>query len=175
MTRCELAGLTITVEILQGRDLVAKDRNLVGMRSTSDPYVKLHIDGKLIGKTRVISKTLNPVWNSHFQYLIGADSATRVIRRTHARLVATVTIWDHDKVGNDDSMGTILITLDPLLGGSTQWYPVGNGTGDTFCRNAKGQIQVKITYEGSKMMHVSRGQAHTLLYNRVRVGLASGC
>lgn len=176
MNRPELAGLTITVEILQGRDLVAKDRNLVGMRSTSDPYVKLHIDGKLIGKTRVISKTLNPVWNSHFQYLIGADSATRVIQPKHAtnmpQLVATLTIWDHDKVGNDDSMGTILITLDPLLGGATQWYAVGKGTGDTHCRNAKGQVQVKITYEGSKMMHVSRGQAHTLIYKRVRVGLA---
>jgi stress response protein SCP2 len=175
MNRPELAGLTITVEILQGRDLVAKDRNVMGMRSTSDPYVKLHIGGKLIGKTRVIPKTLKPVWNSHFQYLIGADSAARVIQPKHAKvpqLVATLTIWDHDKVGNDDIMGTVLITLDPLLGGTTQWYPVGKGTGDTVCRNAKGEVQVKITYEGNKMMEISRGQAHTLLYKRVRIGLA---
>jgi Ca2+-dependent lipid-binding protein len=103
MIRPDLAGLTITIEVLQGRNLVAKDRNVLGKRSHSDPYAKLHIGGKLIGETRVIPKSLNPIWNSRFEYKMGADSATHFIQANYRNEVqsdATLMIWDHDTIGN---------------------------------------------------------------------------
>ena len=175
MDRPDLAGLTIIVEILQGRDLVAKDRNLLGRRTTSDPYVNLYIGRELLGKTKVIPKTLSPVWNSRFQYTMGADSANFLVQPEYGnqnQSGATLTLWDHDKIGDDDAMGTVVIPLNPLQKETTKWYTVGKGSGKSFCKNAKGEMQIKITYEGGKMMQVSRGQAYTLLYNRIRVGLA---
>jgi tellurium resistance protein TerZ len=174
--RPDLAGLTLNVEVLQARDLIAKDRNLLGKRTTSDPYVKVQIKDQIIGKTRVVSKSLNPVWNQRFQFKLGADSAARLVqpehRRTEQPQVALLTIWDQDSVGEDDIMGTVVIVLDPLENTTTKWYAVGKGSGTTFCHNAKGELQVKISFEGQRMMQVSRGQAHTLLYNRIRIGLA---
>ena len=175
MDRPDLAGLTIIVEILQGRDLIAKDRNLLGRRTTSDPYVNLYIGRELLGKTKVIPKTLSPVWNSRFQYTMGADSANFLVQPEYGnqnQSGATLTLWDHDKIGDDDAMGTVVIPLNPLQKETTKWYTVGKGSGKSFCKNAKGEMQIKITYEGGKMMQVSRGQAYTLLYNRIRVGLA---
>jgi stress response protein SCP2 len=175
MSRPELAGLTITLEILQGRNLVAKDRNLLGKRSTSDPYIQLHIEGKLIGTTRVVPKTLNPVWNSRFEFKLGADSAACLVQdeyRNEVRSGATITIWDHDKIGQHDIMGTVLMPFDPFQSETTKWYPVGKGVGKNLCKNASGEIQIKVTYEGNKMMQVSRGQVYTIKYNRIKVGLA---
>jgi tellurium resistance protein TerZ len=180
MNRPELAGLTIKVEILKARDLIAKDRNVFGKRTTSDAYVKVQIGKQTLGKTKVIPKNLNPVWNETLQWKVGADSAAHLIQPefnsvqgNQHLLLATLTIWDHDKIGDDDIMGTVEIPLDPLRGSTTeQWYPVGKGSGKRLCHNAKGDIQVKITFEGNKMMQVARGQAHTLQYNRIRVGLA---
>lgn len=175
MNRPDLAGLTITVEILQGRDLIAKDRNLLGRRTTSDPYAKLFVGGTLIGTTKVIPKTLNPTWNARFHYKAGADSAARMIQpeyRNQPQLDALLTIWDRDEIGDDDSMGTVSISFNPLQTETTKWYTVGKGSGKNFCRNAKGEVQIKITFEGNRMMQVSRGQEHTLRYNRIRVGLA---
>mmetsp|Transcript_21387 Transcript_21387/g.35394 ORF Transcript_21387/g.35394 Transcript_21387/m.35394 type:complete len:597 (-) Transcript_21387:73-1863(-) len=182
MNRPELAGLTITVEVLKGRDLIAKDRNVFGKRTTSDPYVKVQVGRQSVGKTKVVSKTLSPVWNQSFQYKIGADSASHLVQpeynntatgNQHQQLIATLSIWDHDKIGDDDIMGTVQLRLDPLSSvASPQWYPVGKGSGKWLCHNATGDLQVKVTFQGSKMMQVARGQAHTLLYNRIRVGLA---
>ena len=175
MNRPELAGLTINVEILQARNLIAKDRNLLGRPTTSDPYGKLFVGGKLIGTTKVIPKALNPVWNARFQYKTGADSAARMVQpeyRNQPPLDAILKIWDHDKLSDDDPMGTVSISLNPLQTQTTKWYAIGKGSGRDFCKNAKGEVQIKITFEGNRMLQISRGQEHTLLYKRIRVGLA---
>lgn len=172
--RPDLAGLTITVEVLQGRDLIAKDRNLMGKRTTSDTYVNVQVANQKLGKTKVIPKTLSPVWNQKFQHVLGADSAARLVQPEYngSLLTTTLTLWDHDKIGDDDFMGAVVIDLDPLQTETTKWYPVGQKNGLNFCKNAKGEVQVKITFQGNRMMEVTRGQSKTLVYNRIRVGLA---
>ena len=176
MNRPQLAGLTIKIEVYRARDLIAKDRNLLGKRTTSDTYVKVQIGNTLVGKTKVAPKTLNPLWKSEFSYVLGADSAAHIFEQqrgdTPSQLSAVLTLWDHDNIGADDAMGTVVVPLDPLNGNISQWFPVGTGSGNAFCKNAKGEVEVKITYEGQQMKDVSRGQAHTLLFNRIRVGLA---
>eukprot|EP00545_Synedropsis_sp_CCMP1620_P013583 CAMPEP_0119029458 /NCGR_PEP_ID=MMETSP1176-20130426/40530_1 /TAXON_ID=265551 /ORGANISM="Synedropsis recta cf, Strain CCMP1620" /LENGTH=607 /DNA_ID=CAMNT_0006985803 /DNA_START=24 /DNA_END=1847 /DNA_ORIENTATION=+ len=173
MNRPQLAGLTIKIEVVQGRDFIAKDRNILGKRTTSDPYVKVHVDGQLIGKTMFVKKTVSPVWKQSFQYVMGADSAAHIVQQqTQNHLAATLTIFDHDAIGEDDAMGTVVVPLDPMSSNSNQWYPVGKGSGNCVCKNAKGDIEIKVTFEGHDMRSVARGQTQTLLYNRIRVGLA---
>ena len=174
--RPQLADLTIKVEVVKARNLIAKDRNLFGQRSTSDTYAKLHIDSTLVGTTKVAKKTVNPVWNSLFTYMLGADSATNVFQQQRDNstqvISAVLTLWDHDSLGQDDFMGNVVFTLDPLQGNISKWFPVGKGSGDVKCENAQGEVEIKVTYEGHQLKSVVRGEAKTFLYNRVRIGLA---
>lgn len=44
----------------------------------------------------------------------------------------------------EDAMGTVIVPLN--IGQETnQSYPVTKGSGDFFCSDAKGELQVKIT------------------------------
>ena len=64
-----IQGVDVTINVVQGRNLVAKDRSgLFGKKKSSDPYVKVLFGEKKIGKTRDISKTLDPEWNETFNF-----------------------------------------------------------------------------------------------------------
>lgn len=169
--RPTLAGLTVDVEVLQARGLIAKDRSLLGKR-TSDPYIEVHYGQELIGKTRTIKKNVSPVWNEKFQLSVGADAALLMIHpgsQAHLEL----RIFDEDKGPNDDPMGTVLVPLKPQDTATSQtWYPVGKGTGKFFCHNAQGEVEVKVTMTGRQMVDLERGNLHQLQYNRITVGLA---
>jgi tellurium resistance protein TerZ len=173
MNRPQLAGLTVSIEVLKGRNLIAKDRNLLGKRTTSDPYVKVHVGRQLLGKTKVVKKNVSPVWNQRFQYSMGADSAAQIMQQQYRNQVSvTLTIFDHDGIGDDDAMGTVVVPLDPMSSTSSKWYTVGKGSGANFCKNATGDLEIKVTFEGQNMRSVERGQVQNLAYNRIRVGLA---
>lgn len=169
--RPTLAGLTVDVEVLQARGLIAKDRSLLGKR-TSDPYIEVYYGQELIGKTRTIKKNVSPVWNEKFQLSVGADAALLMIHpgsKAHLEL----RIFDEDKGSNDDPMGTVLVPLKPQDTATLQtWYPVGKGTGKFFCHNAQGEVEVKVTMTGRQMVDLERGNLHQLQYNRITVGLA---
>lgn len=174
-SRPQLAGLSIKLDILQGRNLIAKDCNLLGQRTTSDAYAKVYMGSVLLGQTRVIPKSINPVWNATFNYSMGAEAVARVFEvqgGIDPTLTVSVTLWDHDRVGKDDPMGTVLITLAPLSGNLTKWYPVSKGSGLARCENAKGEVEIRVSYEGQQMRSVARGQTQAFLYNRVSLGLS---
>ena len=42
----EIESLTLLIQIYAGKDLIAKDRSMLGRRTTSDPYVKVFLGGK---------------------------------------------------------------------------------------------------------------------------------
>jgi C2 domain len=172
--RRQLADLAIKVEVVKARNLIAKDRNLFGQRSTSDTYAKLHIDSTHVGTTKVAKKTVNPVWNSLFTYILGADSAKNVFQQKRDNstqvISAVLTLWDHDSLGQDDFMGNVVFTLDPLQGNISKWFPVGKGSGDVKCENAQGEVEIKVTYEGHQLKSVVGVVAKSFFYNRVRIG-----
>ena len=169
MTCPALAGLTIEIEIIQAKDLIAKDRSLYGKRTTSDPFVKVYCLNKLLGKTRTVHKNVSPVWNENFQLSLGADAAKNIITQGSD---AELRIFDEDKIGDDDSMGTVLVPLKPLEPSSKAWYPVGRGSGVFVCHNAQGSMEVKVTMTGRQMFDIQRGQSKLLQYSRITVGLA---
>lgn len=51
----------LEVELKDGKDLLIKDRC-----GTSDPYVKFKVNNKVVYKSCIIDKDLNPVWNENF-------------------------------------------------------------------------------------------------------------
>ncbi|XP_028812800.1 multiple C2 and transmembrane domain-containing protein 2 isoform X2 [Denticeps clupeoides] len=87
----------LTINLKEGRNLVIRDRC-----GTSDPYVKLKLEGKTIYKSKVVYKNLNPVWNESFSCPVS---------NLHQKL--SVKVYDRD-LTTDDFMGSNRISLDKL-------------------------------------------------------------
>lgn len=77
----DVASVTINLKIIEGKELVAKDRSLLGKRTTSDPFVEVFLGDKNYGhKTKVIKTTLDPKWNESFKIFVTGDHARDIIR-----------------------------------------------------------------------------------------------
>jgi hypothetical protein len=129
----------IKVSVLQGRNLVAKDKNIWGRHTTSDPYVVLRHGPNKMGKTSIIKKTLDPTWNDHGFCLSVVPRAIAVYTSIECR------IFDHDKLSSDDPMGMVFVPI-PTQNNSKvmRWYPVEKGEGESHCRNATGELLIEI-------------------------------
>ena len=171
----EIESLTLHVQVHRGEKLIGKDRTMFGRRSTSDPYVKVFLGGKCYGhNTKVIYKTLNPVWEGQeeakFKILVTGDQARSILKsRKPLRLV----IMDEDDITEDDLMGVVDVPIP--LGeanhetgkydrGQPKWYEVSKGEKEPFpeedeiphhyCHNAKGKLEVSLnfSYKTKKMV-----------------------
>ncbi|KAG0050843.1 hypothetical protein BGZ83_004400 [Gryganskiella cystojenkinii] len=89
--------LRMRIHISRARDLAIKDRN-----GFSDPYVKLSIGGNKF-TTKVIPKTLNPVWNEAFDIALETQSVPDKV---------SLVFWDKDWIGKDDFMGALNLAFD---------------------------------------------------------------
>jgi hypothetical protein len=131
----------VKITILKGRGLAAKDRNILGQRTTSDPYVQIWskqrnpvtdnmIDEKM-GTTPIIKKTLNPVWpeGNHFEFKV--EGPTPVLK---------LKIWDEDYIGDDDLMGVVSVPVPMKKSISTRWYEVPKDSAP----NAEGTLSVRL-------------------------------
>jgi hypothetical protein len=85
MNRPQLAGLAVKIEVLKGRNLIAKGCSLImGKRTTSDsPVREKSRCNHLIGKTKVIKKKVKPrlgltISIYHGGRLSSSDHATAV-------------------------------------------------------------------------------------------------
>ena len=93
--------LFITVE--NGRDLPAKDMFV----KSSDPYCKLMLfpeHRKVAATTKIISKTLNPVWNQMFRFSLQKDQIKKQVLFLY--------VFDHNRFSEDDLIGEVRIRLD---------------------------------------------------------------
>ena len=73
----DAVGCEIDITIVGGRGLVAKDRSAFGKKS-SDPYVVISCGKRTLGTTRVVDKSLSPVWNETFKLNLDAMAAARL-------------------------------------------------------------------------------------------------
>ncbi|CCH41851.1 hypothetical protein BN7_1390 [Wickerhamomyces ciferrii] len=74
-----------------------------GFSSTSVALVDGHLK-KEIGKTKIVPKTLNPIWDEEFEIEASGDSSR----------VVSATVWDHSsRFGSQDLCGRTLLQLDP--------------------------------------------------------------
>ena len=118
------APLSIVVE--KGENLVAKDWSFRKANRTSDPYVVVKLDGKELGKTLVVDKSLSPVWSFAVE--------TEVLEE-HLSSSLEFEIRDKDLVGSD-AMGSVQLSY-PF--GEARWIDVA-ATKD--CKDATGRIFV---------------------------------
>uniref|UniRef100_A0A3B5L582 C2 domain-containing protein n=1 Tax=Xiphophorus couchianus TaxID=32473 RepID=A0A3B5L582_9TELE len=93
----------LTVAILEAKDLKSMD-----LGGSSDPYVKvqLTLDKRKWKKrtTSIKKKSLNPYFNESFTFDVSLDQIQRV------NLV--ISVWDHDAMSRNDSMGKLFLGCD---------------------------------------------------------------
>ncbi|KAJ4763955.1 C2 calcium/lipid-binding and GRAM domain containing protein [Rhynchospora pubera] len=102
--------MKLVVHVIEARDLPAMDNN-----GLSDTYAKLQLRRQR-AKTKVIKKSLNPVWDEEFSFRVGDLKAE-----------LCVSVLDEDKYFSDDTLGQIKVPLSRLLDSEnlslgTQWY-----------------------------------------------------
>ncbi|KAI7740174.1 hypothetical protein M8C21_004701 [Ambrosia artemisiifolia] len=91
-----LLGL-LRIRIIRGKNLVIRD-----FRS-SDPYCILRLGDQRL-KTRVIYRSLNPVWDEELTLSV-----------ENLDLPVELMVYDHDTFSRDDEMGDADIDIHPLL------------------------------------------------------------
>ena len=96
-------------------------------RNQSDPYVVVKLDGKELGKTLVVDKSLSPVWSYSLD--------TEVLEEHLSASTLEFEIRDKDLVGSD-AMGSVQLSY-PF--GEARWIDVA-ATKD--CKDATGRIFV---------------------------------
>mmetsp|Transcript_129936 Transcript_129936/g.193425 ORF Transcript_129936/g.193425 Transcript_129936/m.193425 type:complete len:315 (+) Transcript_129936:98-1042(+) len=131
--------LEIRVWVKAGRNLVAKDTNIFGRPTTSDPYVKVYHGPHKLGKTSIIKKTLDPVWDNEIFRIPVVPRALDVHRNIECN------VYDHDNLSSDDPMGTVYIPIPKHKNEKiADWHRVERGEGANFCKDAKGEIFVEV-------------------------------
>ncbi|XP_041916742.1 synaptotagmin-7b isoform X2 [Alosa sapidissima] len=126
---------TLTVKILKGQDLPAKD-----FSGTSDPFVKIYLlpDKKHKLETKVKRKNLNPHWNETF--LFEGFPFDKVVQRT-----LYLQVLDYDRFSRNDPIGEVSIPLNKveLAHMQTFWKelkPCSDGSG------SRGDLLVSLCY-----------------------------
>ncbi|XP_073960908.1 multiple C2 domain and transmembrane region protein isoform X3 [Choristoneura fumiferana] len=98
----------LRVHLKRGQNLVAMDKNGL-LSGTSDPYVKFKVGGRLLHKSKIVYRDLNPVWDECFTVPI-EDPFTPV----------QIKVFDYDWGLQDDFMGSCHLDLTALELGRTQ-------------------------------------------------------
>ncbi|XP_067301251.1 synaptotagmin-7b isoform X2 [Pseudorasbora parva] len=126
---------TLTVKILKGQDLPAKD-----FSGTSDPFVKLYLlpDKKHKLETKVKRKNLNPHWNETF--LFEGFPFEKVVQRT-----LYLQVLDYDRFSRNDPIGEVSIPLNKIELAHMQTFwkelkPCSDGSG------SRGDLLVSLCY-----------------------------
>ncbi|XP_077569912.1 synaptotagmin-7b isoform X2 [Stigmatopora nigra] len=126
---------TLTVKILKGQELPAKD-----FSGTSDPFVKLYLlpDKKHKLETKVKRKNLNPHWNETF--LFEGFPFDKVVQRT-----LYLQVLDYDRFSRNDPIGEVSIPLNKLDLANMQTFwkelkPCSDGSG------SRGDLLVSLCY-----------------------------
>ncbi|KAK1789681.1 hypothetical protein P4O66_015573 [Electrophorus voltai] len=126
---------TLTVKIMKGQDLPAKD-----FSGTSDPFVKIYLlpDKKHKLETKVKRKNLNPHWNETF--LFEGFPYEKVRERT-----LYMQVLDYDRFSRNDPIGEVSIPLNKVELGQNQptWKdlkPCSDGSG------SRGDLLVSLCY-----------------------------
>ena len=151
--------LDLDILLVQADNLAAKDHNILGQPTTSDPYCVVRVlpQGErsrsalggddttiFLGKTTPVLKTLAPKWGLAFQTEIPWRELTE-------DAFVEITIMDYDTFGEDDLIGVVPVHIPVRqLGTTTKWYgvPAMSAGGES----ATGRIQCTLTTKrGVKM------------------------
>jgi hypothetical protein len=127
------------IRVLAGKNLIPKDTNLFGRKTTSDPYVIVQFGPNEIGRTPIVPKTLDPVWPKHMLRMAVLPKSLEIHKGIK------FFIFDHDNISADDAMGTVYVPIPPKYDHKySKWFHVHKGKGEYFCHDARGDLQIEI-------------------------------
>jgi Ca2+-dependent lipid-binding protein len=100
------AGL-LKVTLIRGTSLLAADRN-----GQSDPFVMFTLGASPAQKSRVLKKTVNPVWNSKQDDFLWTVTSKQLCSDWSLH----VQCLDYDMMGSNESLGHLSLDIGLLLG-----------------------------------------------------------
>ncbi len=128
----------LSITCIQGKRLPIMDKNLFSSGGSSDPFVKIKIEGFDSQKTKPIRKELNPVWNEKLVFP-GVEAHDVSIQ---------VTVEDYNDISTSTFMGRISIPIEKFddMKPHTDWYSLRakNQEADGVDR---GEVQLKIHWK----------------------------
>ncbi|XP_017885906.1 multiple C2 and transmembrane domain-containing protein isoform X1 [Ceratina calcarata] len=118
--KSQIWSSVVTIVLVEAKNLLPMD-----IDGLSDPYVKFRL-GTEKYKSKVVHKTLNPVWLEQFDLHLYEDP--------YLGQELEVTVWDRDKSHQDDIMGRTMINLATLERETTHrlWRELEDGSGSIF-------------------------------------------
>ncbi|XP_012229752.1 multiple C2 and transmembrane domain-containing protein isoform X3 [Linepithema humile] len=118
--KSQIWSSVVTIVLVEAKNLLPMD-----IDGLSDPYVKFRL-GTEKYKSKVVNKTLNPVWLEQFDLHLYEDPCLGQ--------ELEVTVWDRDRSHQDDIMGRTLIDLATLERETTHrlWRELEDGSGSIF-------------------------------------------
>ncbi|XP_072946491.1 multiple C2 and transmembrane domain-containing protein isoform X4 [Epargyreus clarus] len=102
------AFFQLKIHLKRGQNLMAMDKNGL-LSGTSDPYVKFKAGGRLLHKSRIVYRELNPVWDECFTVPIEDPFVPVQLK-----------VFDYDWGLQDDFMGSCQLDLRALELGRPQ-------------------------------------------------------
>ncbi|XP_074094466.1 multiple C2 domain and transmembrane region protein isoform X1 [Cotesia typhae] len=118
--KSQIWSSVVTIVLVEAKNLLPMD-----IDGLSDPYVKFRL-GTEKYKSKVVNKTINPVWLEQFDLHLYEDP--------YLGQELEVTVWDRDKGHQDDLMGRTTIDLAGLERETTHriWKELEDGAGSIF-------------------------------------------
>jgi hypothetical protein len=97
----------LLVEIVSATDLPVADL------ASTDPFVVVLMGGRQVHKTKVVSKTLDPIWTLRKGSLFLLSMTPEAFFSCSSGM--TFCLKDYDAVGSNDVLGQVVVGLDELL------------------------------------------------------------
>ncbi|XP_014300142.1 multiple C2 and transmembrane domain-containing protein isoform X2 [Microplitis demolitor] len=118
--KSQIWSSVVTIVLVEAKSLLPMD-----IDGLSDPYVKFRL-GTEKYKSKVVNKTINPVWLEQFDLHLYEDP--------YLGQELEVTVWDRDKGHQDDLMGRTTIDLAGMERETTHriWKELEDGAGSIF-------------------------------------------
>ena len=139
--------MNLEIQVLNGSGLVAKDRNMLGKKTTSDPFVVVSLISRgrktQLGKTKTVKKTLSPAWQATFSTSLSYLQHGPSPGFPNSNPMLMFEIFDEDLMSAPDNMGIVKVVLkwEDLLPSAPSWHEVPKDS----AKNASGKIELKIS------------------------------
>jgi hypothetical protein len=121
------APMLLRVHVIEARGLPA-----IYLNGSSDLYVRLQLGHRRPRATTVVNRSLSPVWDEEFGFLVG-DVAEELV----------ISVLNEDRFFSKDFLGRVRVPLTAImetedLSLGTAWYPLQPRKGGKFRRKRRG-------------------------------------
>ncbi|KAG0238402.1 hypothetical protein BGW42_005635 [Actinomortierella wolfii] len=129
----------LKIKVIGARDLPVMDK----ASELTDAYVEVRFADFEAQRTPVCRKTLNPTWNEDFRFEVSDDADLQ-------NEPLELKVLDYDAITANDSVGSVIIDLNPLLPVNSPWQIAGWFPIYDTIRGIRGElnVQVKLQFFG---------------------------